>query len=62
MRLEIGDRYVTQVGGGGGFGNPLDREPERVLADVRSGYVSLEAAERELRRCCAASFAAHVCA
>ena len=31
--------------GGGGYGNPFEREPERVLADVISGYVSIEAAE-----------------
>ncbi|MBV9601304.1 MAG: hydantoinase B/oxoprolinase family protein [Chloroflexi bacterium] len=36
-----GDGYLVEVGGGGGFGSPLDREPERVLADVRSGYVSI---------------------
>jgi N-methylhydantoinase B len=35
------------MGGGGGFGDPLEREAERVLADVRSGYVSLEAARRD---------------
>ena len=28
-------------------GDPLTREPERVLADVVNGYVSLEAAERD---------------
>ena len=33
--------------GGGGYGDPLEREPERVLADVREGLVSVEAAERE---------------
>jgi N-methylhydantoinase B len=35
------------TGGGGGFGNPLERNPERVRADVVDGYVSLEAAERD---------------
>ena len=30
--------------GGGGFGDPLDRDPERVRHDVREGYVSLEKA------------------
>ena len=34
-------------GGGGGFGNPLERDPEQVLADVRAGYVSVEAAQNE---------------
>jgi hypothetical protein len=32
---------------GGGFGDPLERDPERVRADVRDGYVSLAAAERD---------------
>jgi len=30
--------------GGGGYGNPLKRNPERVLQDVIDGYVSLESA------------------
>jgi N-methylhydantoinase B len=38
-------RYVTS--GGGGFGDPLDREPERVARDVRDGYVSIEGAARD---------------
>ena len=42
-----GDGFLVEVGGGGGFWNPLEREPERVLADVRSGYVSPEAALRD---------------
>lgn len=35
------------TGGGGGFGEPLERDPERVRADVRDGYVSTEAAARD---------------
>ncbi len=46
-RLEAGDGYATELGGGGGFGNPFERDQERVLADVRSGYVSRESAERD---------------
>jgi N-methylhydantoinase B len=38
-------RYLCN--GGGGWGDPLAREPERVLVDVRDGYVSLEAAARQ---------------
>lgn len=33
--------------GGGGYGDPFTRAPERVLDDVINGYVSLEAAERD---------------
>ena len=43
-RLEPGDALVIESGGGGGFGDPRERPRERLLADVRSGYVSPEAA------------------
>lgn len=33
-------RFITQSPGGGGFGDPLDRDPERVLRDYRDGIVS----------------------
>ena len=38
-------RYITN--GGGGWGDPFTREPERVLADVRNEYVSIEGAARD---------------
>ena len=38
-------RYLTN--GGGGFGNPLEREPERVKVDVRDGYVTIAGAARD---------------
>jgi N-methylhydantoinase B len=34
-----------RTGGGGGYGNPMERDPEAVLADVRDDYVSREAAK-----------------
>jgi N-methylhydantoinase B len=46
-RLESGEACITEMGGGGGFGDPLDREPWRVLADVHNEYVSLESARRD---------------
>lgn len=45
--LQRGDRYVVDVGGGGGVGDPRERPVDLVLADVRSGYVSVEAARRD---------------
>jgi N-methylhydantoinase B len=45
--LQPGDRYRSQNPGGGGCGAPELREPERVLADVVNGYVSVRAAELE---------------
>jgi N-methylhydantoinase B len=45
-RLKDGDAFILRSGGGGGFGSPLARPPERVLDDVRSGYVTIESARR----------------
>ena len=39
-----GEVLVNNSGGGGGWGPALERDPEAVLADVREGYVSVEAA------------------
>ncbi|HJU32025.1 MAG TPA: hydantoinase B/oxoprolinase family protein [Hyphomicrobiaceae bacterium] len=39
-----GDVVRIETGGGGGWGHPFDREVERVLADVRGGFVSKESA------------------
>lgn len=38
------DALYVRWNGGGGFGDPLEREPERVAEDVRGGTVSAEAA------------------
>jgi N-methylhydantoinase B len=45
--LAPGSVVELRTGGGGGFGEPLERDPDRVRADVRDGYVSLAAAERD---------------
>ncbi|MFC1814378.1 hydantoinase B/oxoprolinase family protein [Thermodesulfobacteriota bacterium] len=45
----LGERDVVLMrnSGGGGYGNPLDRDPRLVLKDVLDGYVSLEKAEED---------------
>ena len=45
IRLAAGALVVAQTSGGGGYGHPLDRDPEAVRRDVLDGYVSLKAAE-----------------
>jgi N-methylhydantoinase B len=45
--LDPGDVLHIHSPGGAGRGSPHDREPERVLRDVRYGYVSEAAAEAE---------------
>lgn len=45
-RTEIGagERVVIEFPGGGGYGDPHDRDPSRVAAEVQSGLLSAEAA------------------
>ncbi len=38
--LRGGDVLWLRSAGGGGFGDPLRRDPERVLADVQAGYIT----------------------
>jgi N-methylhydantoinase B/oxoprolinase/acetone carboxylase alpha subunit len=38
------DLLLVRKGSGGGFGDPLDREPQLVLADLRRGAISLRTA------------------
>jgi len=44
FRLRRGDVAVMQSAGGGGYGDPCQRDPEKVRADVVEGYVSGERA------------------
>jgi N-methylhydantoinase B len=44
VRLETGERIVSMTTGGGGYGNPMEREPEMVRRDVEEGYISKERA------------------
>lgn len=39
--------FRHMMAGGGGYGDAFEREPERVLEDVRDGRVSVEAARRD---------------
>ncbi len=45
--LKAGDIFRLETPGGGGLGDPFEREPERVLEDVVEGYVSPEKAASE---------------
>jgi N-methylhydantoinase B len=48
-RLNAGDTITIRAGGGGGFGPPEERDPNKVVHDVRQGYVSAKIA-REIYR------------
>ena len=43
--VQKGDIVRILTGSGGGWGDPLDRDPELVAADVREGFVTVATAE-----------------
>ena len=45
--LKTGDIVSVSQGGGGGYGDPLERDPKQVEWDVLNGYVSPEGAREE---------------
>jgi N-methylhydantoinase B len=47
VHLDKGDRVTITAGGGGGYGNPLERDIEKVRMDVVNGYVSVHRAKQE---------------
>jgi N-methylhydantoinase B len=44
VTLEPGEFVVSHSAGGGGYGHPFDREPERVLHDLSEGWITAERA------------------
>jgi len=42
FKVNKGDMVSLRTGGGGGWGDPLTRDPERVQWDVKNGYISPE--------------------
>ena len=47
IRIDRGEHVRLETPGGGGFGNPLTRDPVRVARDVNLGYVTPAAARQE---------------
>jgi N-methylhydantoinase B len=44
VRLVKGDRLLVETPGGGGWGDPRERDRERINADLRDGLISRDAA------------------
>jgi len=42
IQINVGDSVSVSTPGGGGYGNPLLRDPEKVAADVKLGYYTAE--------------------
>jgi N-methylhydantoinase B len=47
VSVDPDDFFVRPSAGGGGYGDPLERDPERVRDDVADGYVTLERARKD---------------
>jgi N-methylhydantoinase B len=45
--LERGDKLIIRTPGGGGYGDPLKRDPDLVLRDFLNGLVSIDAAQKD---------------
>lgn len=45
MQVKAGDQILFVTAGSGGWGDPLDREAEKVQLDVERGLVSLQKAK-----------------
>jgi N-methylhydantoinase B len=45
--LKPGDTVQVNMNAGGGYGDPLERDPEMVLGDVLDGYVSVNGARAD---------------
>ncbi|HRX36147.1 MAG TPA: hydantoinase B/oxoprolinase family protein, partial [Aestuariivirga sp.] len=50
ITLEPGDRIRLTTPGGGGYGDPAERDPAAIAEDVAEGYVSADAAQRSYGR------------
>ena len=44
--ISKGEKLIVEMPGGGGYGDPKSRAPEDVAADVLSGFVNREFAEK----------------
>jgi N-methylhydantoinase B len=47
MTMYSGEVLRHELAGGGGWGDPLDRDPEKVLQDIRNELVSIESARND---------------
>ena len=47
LDVSAGDIVTFRTPGAGGWGNPFDRDPQAVLADIETGFVTVECARRD---------------
>ncbi len=47
VEMQAGERFLLQSAGGGGYGEPHEREEAAVASDVAEGYVTKDAAKKD---------------
>lgn len=47
IKIAEGDKLIIKTPGGGGYGDPLERSPDKVLNDVTNGLVTKNSAETQ---------------
>ncbi len=45
--VKAGERFLLQSAGGGGFGDPRERDPAAIASDIAEGYVSPAGAQKD---------------
>ena len=40
-----GERFIVELPGGGGLGDPRDRQPARIQSDLEAGYITEDGAK-----------------
>ena len=45
--MKAGERFLLQSAGGGGYGDPRQRDRAAIARDIAEGYVTSEAAVRD---------------
>jgi len=46
-KVESGTRLILKTAGGGGFGNPLERDSERIYQDIKEEIITIKKAKEE---------------
>ena len=47
VKMQRGDKIIVRSPGGGGYGNPLERDVDLVLKDVKMKYITVDSAEKD---------------
>ena len=48
LEIRAGDMLILESGGGGGWGNPADRDPAAIATDLENGFVTTRTTEARL--------------